>query len=173
MNERAGTPLRARPSKGYRPCVGVMLVNRAGLVFVGQRIGLTEDAWQMPQGGIDDGETPAEAALRELEEEIGTAKARIIAESEGWFDYDLPPEFIGKRWKGRYRGQSQKWFACLFEGEDSDIRLDTPHPEFSDWRWVALDELPELIIAFKRDVYRAVVAELAPKVRQAIGSSKP
>jgi putative (di)nucleoside polyphosphate hydrolase len=157
-----------RPSDGYRPCVGVMLVNHEGLVFVGQRIGLTEDAWQMPQGGVDKGETPAEAAMRELEEEIGTAKARIIAETDGWFDYDLPPEFIGKRWRGKYRGQSQKWLACLFEGEDSDIRLDTAHPEFSDWRWVAFDELADLIIAFKRDVYRAVVAELGPKIRRAI-----
>jgi len=157
-----------RPSDGYRPCVGVMLVNHEGRVFVGQRIGLDEDAWQMPQGGVDTGEAPAEAAMRELEEEIGTAKARIIAETEGWFDYDLPPEFIGKRWRGRYRGQSQKWFACLFQGEDSDIHLDTAHPEFSDWRWVAFEELADLIIAFERDVYRAVVAELGPKIRQAI-----
>jgi putative (di)nucleoside polyphosphate hydrolase len=145
-----------------------MLVNRAGLVFVGRRIGLTEDAWQMPQGGIDTDETPAAAALRELEEEIGTAKAHIIAETEGWLDYDLPPEFIGKRWRGRYRGQSQKWFACLFEGEDGDVRLDTAHPEFSDWRWVEIDALAELIIAFKRDVYRAVVAELGPKIHAAL-----
>lgn len=171
MSAQSDPPLspRPEPSAGYRPCVGVMLVNRDGLVFVGQRIGLTEDAWQMPQGGVDKGEAPADAALRELKEEVGTAKARIVAESTGWIDYDLPPEFIGKRWRGKYRGQSQKWFACLFEGEDSDIRLDTEHPEFSDWRWVELDALSGLIIAFKRDVYRAVVAELGPKIRQAIG----
>jgi putative (di)nucleoside polyphosphate hydrolase len=170
MTGDTGKLLRPRPSPsdGYRPCVGVMLVNHEGLVFVGQRIGLDGDAWQMPQGGLDKGEAPAEAAMRELEEEIGTAKARIIAETEGWFDYDLPPEFIGKRWRGKYRGQSQKWFACLFEGEDSDIHLDTAHPEFSDWRWVAFEELADLIVAFKRDVYRAVVAELGPKIRQAI-----
>jgi putative (di)nucleoside polyphosphate hydrolase len=170
MTEPPGKLLRPRPkpSDGYRPCVGVMLVNRAGLVFVGHRIGLAEDAWQMPQGGVDKGEDPADAAMRELEEEIGTGKARIIAESEGWFDYDLPPEFIGKRWRGKYRGQSQKWFACLFEGEDEDIQLDTDHPEFSDWRWVGLDELADLIIEFKRDVYRAVVADFAPKIKQAI-----
>lgn len=169
MSDRSGPLLAAKPSPsdGYRPCVGVMLVNREGLVFVGQRIGLTQDAWQMPQGGIDEGETPAEAALRELEEEIGTAKARIIAETDGWYEYDLPPEFIGKRWRGKYRGQSQKWFACLFDGADSDIQLETAHPEFSAWRWVALDELAPLIIDFKRDVYRAVVAELVPKIGQA------
>jgi putative (di)nucleoside polyphosphate hydrolase len=170
MSDRSGELLRAKPSPsdGYRPCVGVMLVNHAGRVFVGHRIGLTQDAWQMPQGGVDEGEAPADAALRELEEEIGTAKARIVAESAGWYEYDLPPEFVGKRWRGKYRGQSQKWFACLFEGENSDIRLETAHPEFNDWRWVEIEALSELIITFKREVYRAVVAELAPKVRQAI-----
>lgn len=171
MNDGPDQLLRAKPSPsdGYRPCVGVMLVNHAGLVFVGQRIGLTQDAWQMPQGGVDEGETPAEAALRELEEEIGTDKARIVAESEGWYEYDLPPEFARQRWGGKYRGQSQKWFACLFEGQDADIQLDTAHPEFGDWRWVEIDDLAPLIIAFKRDVYHAVVAELSPKIRQAIG----
>jgi len=159
---------RIAPSDGYRPCVGVILVNDDGLVFVGQRIGLNEDAWQMPQGGIDGGEAPRDAALRELEEEIGTAKARIIAESDGWLDYDLPKEFMGKRWNNRYRGQSQKWFACSFEGEDADIDINTAHPEFSDWRWVEFGALVELIVSFKRDVYRAVVADLGPKIRAAL-----
>jgi putative (di)nucleoside polyphosphate hydrolase len=118
-------------------------------------------AWQMPQGGIDPGETPREAALRELEEEIGTAKAEIIGETVAWHHYDLPPELTGGMWGGRFRGQRQKWFAMRFTGTDADIDLATEHPEFDAWEWVAPTRLPELIVAFKRDVYVAVLAELA------------
>jgi len=170
MSDPAGPGARksSAPSEGYRPCVGVMLVNRDGLVFVGRRIDLVREVWQMPQGGIDEGETPAAAAMRELEEETGTAQARIFAESEGWYDYDIPPDLLGRRWRGRYRGQSQKWFAAHFEGDDADIRLDTEHPEFCDWRWVEIETLEGLIIAFKREVYRAVVAELGPKISAAL-----
>ena len=149
----------AKESLPYRQCVGIMLINKKGEVWVGRRVD-TPDAWQMPQGGIDDGEAPRETALRELEEEIGTASARIVAETEGWLSYDLPPELVGKVWKGKYRGQTQKWFALEFTGTDSDIHpTDVKHPEFDDWRWCAADELPDLAVSFKRGIYDAVVAE--------------
>lgn len=155
----------------YRPCVGVMLFDSAGRVFVGRRID-TPDAWQMPQGGIDPGETPAEAALRELEEEIGTANAEIAAETADWLAYDLPGHLVGRLWGGRWRGQRQKWFACRFLGDDRDIRLDTAHPEFDAWRWAAIDELTALIVPFKRAIYAAVVDELGPAVRRATGANQ-
>lgn len=150
----------------YRPCVGVMLFDTRGQVFVGRRID-TPDAWQMPQGGIDKGEAPETAALRELEEEIGTANAEIVAVTADWLAYDLPEHLIGKLWGGRWRGQRQKWFACRFLGDDSEIRLDTGHPEFDAWRWVAPEQLTELIVPFKRAIYAAVVEELLPAVRAA------
>lgn len=144
----------------YRPCAGVMLINRAGLVWVGRRID-TPDGWQMPQGGIDIGEDARDAAMRELTEEIGTAKASIIGETRDWLTYDLPPELLGKAWKGRYRGQKQKWFACRFHGSDADIDVHgVDHPEFDDWRWVEASALVDLIVPFKRSVYAALVAEL-------------
>jgi putative (di)nucleoside polyphosphate hydrolase len=145
----------------YRQGVGLMLFNADGLVWAGRRNDQDEVAWQMPQGGIDEGETPEQAALRELEEEIGTAKAEIVAESAGWLTYDLPPELVGVVWKGRYRGQKQKWFALRFTGKESDIRIDTEHPEFAEWRWVEFGRLVELIVPFKRDLYRQVTAEFA------------
>ena len=143
----------------YRRGVGVMLLDAKARVFVAQRIDTPGPAWQMPQGGIDAGEDPRAAALRELEEETGTAKASILAESRGWIRYDLPLDLAGKVWRGRYRGQEQKWFAMRFEGEDRDIDIATEHPEFSAWRWAELEELPSLIVAFKRPLYEAVVAE--------------
>lgn len=151
----------------YRPCAGVLLFNAAGLVFVGRRLD-TPDAWQMPQGGIDEGEEPADAALRELAEEIGTDAATIVAETRGWLTYDLPDDLIGKVWRGRWRGQRQKWFACRFEGTDSDIDLDTAHPEFGAWRWVPMTDLPNLIVPFKQTLYREVIRELAPAVTAAV-----
>ena len=148
-------PFSERP---YRPCVGIMLLNRQGRVFVAQRIDQQVEAWQMPQGGIDDGEEPAAAARRELAEEIGTGKVEILAESPDWIPYDLPEALADKVWKGRYRGQSQKWFAMRFTGNDDDIDLDTDHPEFDAWRWAAMDDLTELIVPFKREVYARVIA---------------
>ena len=142
----------------YRPCVGIMLVNNEGLVFVGRRIDQTVEGWQMPQGGIDDGETPAQAALRELEEEAGTRKATIIAEMDEWLCYDLPPHLLGIALHGRYRGQRQKWIAMRFTGEDSDIDIKTREPEFAAWKWLALEALPRLIVPFKRDTYAKVIA---------------
>lgn len=149
----------------YRPGVGLMLFNQEGAVFAARRIDTPADAWQMPQGGIDEGETPAQAALRELEEEIGTGKAEIIGESAVWLTYDLPADLVGKAWKGRYRGQTQKWFALRFTGRDSDINIQTEHPEFAEWRWVPFDQLVALIVPFKRDIYRAVCQEFAAIAR--------
>jgi putative (di)nucleoside polyphosphate hydrolase len=150
----------ARP--GYRPCVGLFLLNHDRQVLVAQRHDMTVPAWQMPQGGIDQGETPVEAGRREMLEEIGTDAAELIAESRCWRSYDLPPPAAAKRWHGRHRGQTQKWLAFRFTGADQDIRLDTPHPEFSAWRWVAPEDLPGLIVPFKRGIYLSVVDEFRP-----------
>ena len=148
----------------YRPAVGIMLLNRERRVFVGRRIDMPAGlaAWQMPQGGIDPGETPAAAALRELREEVGTGKAEILGETEGWHHYDLPAEIARGMWRGRYRGQRQKWFAMRFTGADTDIDLATEHPEFDAWEWVAPERLPDMIVPFKQTLYREVLAELRP-----------
>ena len=142
----------------YRPCVGLMLLNRQGQVFVGKRIDQTVEGWQMPQGGIDAGEEPQTAALRELKEETGTDKARIIGEMEDWLTYELPPHLVGVAFHGKYRGQRQKWFALRFLGADDDIDLHTHEPVFAEWKWVDLEALPSLIVPFKRDTYAAVIA---------------
>lgn len=148
--------------EAYRPCAGVMLFNRGGLVFVARRIDTPGDAWQMPQGGIDDGEAPRAAALRELREETGIARAEIIAESRSWHSYDLPAELMGRMWQGRYRGQRMKWFAARFTGEDRDIDIRAGKvPEFNAWRWVAIEQVPLLIVEFKRTLYLDVVAEFS------------
>jgi len=147
----------------YRPCVGVMLVNSAGRVFVGKRIDNKEmDAWQMPQGGIDDGEDLHAAALRELQEETGVSShlVQIIAETRDELLYDLPDFLMGKMWGGKFRGQRQKWLLMRFSGEDSDIDLNAhEHAEFEAWRWVEPEQVPELIVPFKKRVYRQVVEE--------------
>ena len=147
-----------RESLPYRPCVGVMLLNDRGQVFVAKRCD-SKDSWQMPQGGIDEGESVREAALRELEEEIGTGKAEILAETTEKLRYDLPDHLLGKVWKGRWRGQEQVWIAARFTGSDADIDLATDHPEFDAWKWVDADALPDLIVPFKRPVYEAVLKE--------------
>ena len=152
----------------YRPCVGILLFNADAQVLVGER-GDTTGAWQMPQGGIEPGESPAAAALRELKEEVGTDHAELVAETKGWHHYDLPEHLVGKVWHGRWRGQEQKWFAARFLGSDGDITVHTEHPEFIGWRWAPLGRLVELVVPFKRDVYTAVVAELGPAVRKHAG----
>ena len=147
----------------YRPCVGVMLVNSDGRVFVGKRIDNKEgDAWQMPQGGVDDGEDLRQAALRELEEETGITNdlVTIIAQTRDELLYDIPDELIGKLWGGKYRGQRQSWFLGRFGGIDGDVRLDAHNPpEFCEWKWVAPETLPDLIAPFKKRVYRTVLEE--------------
>jgi putative (di)nucleoside polyphosphate hydrolase len=153
----------------YRPCVGIMLFNEAGQVFVARRIDMVSEAWQMPQGGIDPGEAPDTAAFRELGEEIGTSNAEILDRTEDWLTYDLPLELIGKIWGGRYRGQRQLWFAMRFLGSDSDIDIETEKPEFLEWKWVEPDQLPDLIVPFKRALYAELVARfghLAERVRR-------
>ena len=145
----------------YRACVGVMLANGAGLVFVGQRIDNDKAAWQMPQGGIDFGETPRDAALRELYEESGVRaeQVEVEAETEGWIAYDLPLDLVPNIWNGRYRGQEQKWFLLRFRGRDDQIDIATEHPEFSSWRWLDPKELVANIVPFKRAVYERVLQE--------------
>lgn len=165
-----------KPPAGYRPCVGLALFNPAGLVFVGRRANrsLREHTapgheWQMPQGGIDAGEQPIEAAYRELREETNVSSVSLLAEAPEWLSYDLPYEIGKEAWRGRYRGQSQKWFAFRFDGDESEIDILNPggghKPEFDAWRWVPLAETTELIIPFKREVYREVVRQFAGLAR--------
>lgn len=143
----------------YRPCVGVVLINAAGLIFAGQRLDNRGDAWQMPQGGIDDGEKPREAALRELWEETGVSADRVdfIGKTHGWVTYDLPAELLGKVWGGKYRGQRQKWFLYRYLGTDDQVNIATAHPEFGAWRWIGAAEMVASIVPFKRAVYEEVV----------------
>jgi putative (di)nucleoside polyphosphate hydrolase len=155
----SGGNLTTEPYGDYRRGVGIMLLNHQNEVLVGQRVDAQGDAWQMPQGGIDDHEQPREAAFRELKEEIGTDKAQIIVESKSWLRYDLPPD-LRKRWDNRWRGQQQKWFVMRFQGVDADINVATEHPEFSAWKWISVEHLPELIVSFKRQVYVELLQEL-------------
>ena len=153
----------------YRLGVGIMLLNATGEVFVAKRIDTLAEAWQMPQGGIDDGEEPRTAALRELEEETGVPAANVtmLAESAEWYTYDLPDDLVPVIWKGKFRGQKQKWFALRLDGPNSLINITVhAHPEFSEWKWIPMQQLPSVIVPFKRDLYAALVGEfkhLAPK----------
>lgn len=163
------------PAKlGYRPCVGIMLLNPQGLIWIGCRADFKNEAegrgawWQMPQGGIDEGEDPAQAAHRELFEETAIRSASIIREHPGWLNYDLPPDLVGKAWGGRYRGQRQKWFAMRFEGENGEIDISPQHghsAEFVDWRWAPLPEVLDLIVPFKRAVYAQLLADFGDLAR--------
>jgi putative (di)nucleoside polyphosphate hydrolase len=163
-----------REALPYRPCVGVMLLNGDNHVFVGRRTDHPEGPegsgtwWQMPQGGLDEGEDPEAAALRELQEETSVRSVRILGRTRDWHSYDIPDELLGIAWEGRYRGQKQMWFAARFEGPDSEIDLNPREgheQEFDAWRWAPLAELPALVVPFKRDVYERVIRELAPLLR--------
>lgn len=151
----------------YRPCVGIMLLNPQGRVFVGQRIDTNQDAWQMPQGGIDKGEDPKDAALRELWEEtsVSAKNVTIAAQTPEWLTYDLPHDLVPKIWKGRYRGQKQLWFLMRFSGTDDQVVIETEHPEFSEWTWIDPADLVEKIVPFKREVYAQVVAAFSDHLR--------
>lgn len=151
----------------YRKNVGMVLINAEGHIFAGKRLDNNTDAWQMPQGGIDEGETPEAAAFRELSEETGIhhSKARLLGETKDWLSYDIPVDLIPKLWGGRYRGQKQKWFAFEFLGKDSDINIVTEEPEFSEWAWKSKDNLLSSIVPFKLDVYQRVFLELGHFVK--------
>uniref|UniRef100_UPI0035C9DAF9 RNA pyrophosphohydrolase n=1 Tax=uncultured Sphingomonas sp. TaxID=158754 RepID=UPI0035C9DAF9 len=151
----------------YRPCAGIMLLNTEGLVFVGQRIDAEVEAWQMPQGGIDDGEDAEATAIRELGEETGIAPEHValVAVAPDELFYDLPDELVGKVWKGKWRGQRQRWFLYRFLGSDADIDIATAHPEFKSWQWVRPETLPQIIVPFKKALYEQVLAAFASHLR--------
>ena len=159
----------------YRPCAGVMLLNRDGKVFVGQRIDSTVEAWQMPQGGIDPGEEARDTAVRELGEETGIAPGlvELIATAPDELFYDLPDDLVGRIWKGQYRGQRQRWFLFRFLGEDADVNIETAHPEFRAWRWAEPADLPRLIVPFKRALYEEVLAAFAADLPAAHHPARP
>ncbi|MDX1949723.1 MAG: RNA pyrophosphohydrolase [Rickettsiales bacterium] len=148
-----------RENLPYRKCVGIMLLNKNREVFVGQRIDNKADAWQMPQGGIEDGEDLIFAAKRELLEEIGTNNIEIISQAQGWYSYDIPDYLIPKFWNGKYRGQTQMWYLANFLGEDSEININTEIPEFTAWKWSKPWDLPAIIVPFKRDLYKGLLEE--------------
>ncbi|MCK4938849.1 MAG: RNA pyrophosphohydrolase [Rhodospirillaceae bacterium] len=156
------TASNSTSSLPYRLGVGAMILNNDNNVFVAKRIDTPGEAWQMPQGGIDEGEDPDVAVFREVEEEIGTAKCEIIAKSSSWLTYEIPNNIRSKVWNGKYRGQKQKWYAMRFVGKDSDIILDAHHhPEFSEWKWAEINSLSDLIVPFKRELYNKIVAEFS------------
>ena len=152
-------------SKNYRLGVGVILLNQENKVFVGQRSDSVAGAWQMPQGGIDDNETPLDAALRELLEEIGTNNVNLIKESSGWYYYDIPESWRIHLWQGKYYGQKQKWFLFKYLGQDIEINIKTQSPEFIAWKWVEFTKLPDIIVQFKKQLYQDLVQEFTPIIK--------
>ncbi|MGL9726326.1 MAG: RNA pyrophosphohydrolase [Wolbachia sp.] len=158
----------AEQKSGYRPCVGIMLFNKQRHIFVGKRFD-RDSYWQMPQGGIDDGEELEQAALRELLEEVGTDKVEVIAKNKEWIYYNLPGEVIPICWNGKYSGQKQRWFLMKFYGEDKDININyTDHPEFKEWRWQSVDSLVDNVISFKKEIYKTVIEEFPLQIKASV-----
>jgi putative (di)nucleoside polyphosphate hydrolase len=165
MNQTPSLPTAPYEQRPYRPCVGIFLLNNDGLVFAGRRIDSRAEAWQMPQGGIDAGESPLQACMREMREEIGTNTAELINQHDDWLYYDIPLPLADRLWQGQYRGQKQKWMALRFTGDDSDINIATEEPEFCEWKWLSPHDLVDLAVPFKRDVYQNVLAAFAPYLK--------
>ena len=145
----------------YRRCVGLVVINKDGLVFVGKRIDSNLNAWQMPQGGIENGESPRNAGLREMKEEIGTNNVKLIGEIDNWLNYDIPQKLSSKLWDGKYRGQTQKWLAFQFLGNDDEININTEDPEFKEWKWEEHKNLVNLAVPFKKDIYKKIINEFS------------
>ena len=165
MNQTPSLPTAPYEQRPYRPCVGIFLLNNDGLVFAGRRIDSRAEAWQMPQGGIDAGESPLQACMREMREEIGTNTAELISQHDDWLYYDIPLPLADRLWQGRYKGQKQKWMVLRFTGDDSDINIATEEPEFCEWKWLSPHDLVDLAVPFKRDVYQKVLAAFAPYLK--------
>ena len=165
MNQTPSLPTAPYEQRPYRPCVGIFLLNNDGLVFAGRRIDSRAEAWQMPQGGIDAGESPLQACMREMREEIGTNTAELISQHDDWLYYDIPLPLADRLWQGRYKGQKQKWMALRFTGDDSDINIATEEPEFCEWKWLSPHDLVDLAVPFKRDVYQNLLAAFAPYLK--------
>ena len=165
MNQTPSLPTAPYEQRPYRPCVGIFLLNNDGLVFAGRRIDSRAEAWQMPQGGIDAGESPLQACMREMREEIGTNTAELISQHDDWLYYDIPLPLADRLWQGRYKGQKQKWMALRFTGDDSEINIATEEPEFCEWKWLSPHDLVDLAVPFKRDVYQNVLAAFTPYLK--------
>ena len=165
MTQTPSLPTAPYEQRPYRPCVGIFLLNNDGLVFAGRRIDSRAEAWQMPQGGIDAGESPLQACMREMREEIGTNTAELVSQHDDWLYYDIPLPLADRLWQGRYKGQKQKWMALRFTGDDSDINIATEEPEFCEWKWLSPHDLVDLAVPFKRDVYQNVLAAFAPYLK--------
>ena len=165
MNQTTSLPTAPYEQRPYRPGVGIFLLNNDGLVFAGRRIDSRAEAWQMPQGGIDAGESPLQACMREMREEIGTNTAELVSQHDDWLYYDIPLPLADRLWQGRYKGQKQKWMALRFTGDDSDINIATEEPEFCEWKWLSPHDLVDLAVPFKRDVYQNVLAAFAPYLK--------
>ena len=165
MNQTPSLPTVPYEQRPYRPCVGIFLLNNDGLVFAGRRIDSRAEAWQMPQGGIDAGESPLQACMREMREEIGTNTAELVSQHDDWLYYDIPLPLADRLWQGRYKGQKQKWMALRFTGDDSEINIATEEPEFCEWKWLLPHDLVDLAVPFKRDVYQNVLAAFAPYLK--------
>jgi putative (di)nucleoside polyphosphate hydrolase len=165
MTKTPSLPTAPYEQRPYRPCVGIFLLNNDGFVFAGRRIDSRAEAWQMPQGGIDAGESPLQACMREMREEIGTNTAEFISQHDDWLYYDIPLPLANRLWQGRYKGQKQKWIALRFTGDNSDINIATKEPEFCEWKWLSPHDLVDLAVPFKRDVYQDVLAAFTPYLK--------